>query len=171
MSLWSLSRSDQCLSRVLAQPSKNQGSTVHPRKPVPPSCGRQILSVVRSARVSTPATSAELGTYRAVVLSIRSEGRQQVPRVVCDPTLRHYTSPVGHICVVSKCKDAGSRKHGWEKGFGPWLGRALGSPRLIAIAGQAVDKDDAEQQTLADIYQSWRVRTRWRRRPLGSRAV
>lgn len=68
--------------------------------------------------------------------------------MVSDKTLRHHTSPVRHIRVISKSKDAGCRKHGWEEGFGPGFGRFTGGPCRFTIAGQAVDKDNAGWEKL-----------------------
>jgi hypothetical protein len=77
---------------------------------------------------------------------MRREGRQQIPCVISDPILRYDALPVGHRCIVSKCKDAGCRKLGREEGFGPWLERVSGGPCLLAIPGQAVDEDDAGKE-------------------------
>ena len=63
--------------------------------------------------------------------------------MVRNPTLRHHILPVRHVCIVSECEDARARKLGWEEGLGPRLGRVPGRPGLLAIAGQAVDEDDA----------------------------
>ncbi len=82
-------------------------------------------------------------TYRIVFLSIRRKRRQKIPRVVGNPTLRHHAPPVGHVCIVSESKDARGREFGREKGLRPRLGRAASGPGLLAVAGQAVDEDDA----------------------------
>jgi hypothetical protein len=62
--------------------------------------------------------------------------------VVSNSTLRYYAVPVGHICIVSEHEYACGWELGWEEGLGPWFGRVLGGPRLLAIAGPAVHKDD-----------------------------
>lgn len=62
--------------------------------------------------------------------------------MVSDPALRHHALPVRHVCIISECEDARSRKLGREEGLGPWLGRVGGGPGLLAVARQAVDKDD-----------------------------
>lgn len=64
--------------------------------------------------------------------------------MVCDTTLRHNSFPVGDICIVPKCKDAGCRNYRWKEGFGPGVDRVTSSPRRIAIAGKAVNEDDAK---------------------------
>jgi hypothetical protein len=65
--------------------------------------------------------------------------------VVSNPVLRHHSSPVCHICIVSEREQARGRKLGREEGLGPRLGGIVGGPRLLAIAGQAVDEDDADR--------------------------
>lgn len=82
-------------------------------------------------------------TYRIVLLSVRPERRQKIPRVVGNPTLRHHTPPVRHVCIVSERKDARGRELGREEGLGPRLGRVPGGPGLLTVAGQAVDENDA----------------------------
>lgn len=62
-----------------------------------------------------------------------------------DPVLRHHSSPICHVCIVSEREHARGRELGREKGLGPRLGRVAGRPRLLAVAGQAVDEDDAER--------------------------
>ena len=67
--------------------------------------------------------------------------------MVGNPILRHHAPPVRHVCIVSECKDARGREFGWEEGLGPRLGRVAGGPGLLAVASQAVDKDDARQRS------------------------
>jgi hypothetical protein len=54
--------------------------------------------------------------------------------VVRNSTLRHHTSPVRHICIVSEREDPRGRELRREEGLGPWLGRAAGGPCCVAIA-------------------------------------
>lgn len=68
--------------------------------------------------------------------------------MVSDKILRHYTSPVDHICIVTKCKDTGCRKYGREEALGPGFGRVSGSPCRLAITSQAVNEDDARREIL-----------------------
>jgi hypothetical protein len=84
--------------------------------------------------------------HRIVLLSIRRERRQKIPRVVPNPTLRYHAPPVRHACIVSECKDACCRELGREEGFRPRLGRIASGPGLLAVASQAVDKDNAGQR-------------------------
>ena len=128
-------------------------SNVHPRILALPGYDRRIVLVVRSVRVSTCATSLEPGAYCAVVLSVRCEGGQQIPGVVCNAALRHHASPIGHMGVISKRQDTGSREDGREEGLGPGLGRVSGGPSVFSIPRQAVDEDDAEGGALADTFQ------------------
>lgn len=88
------------------------------------------------------------GAYCVVILPVRRERRQQIPRVVCDPILRHHIPPVGHICIVSEGEYTRGRDLGREEGLRPWFGRVLGCPRLVAIAGQAVYEDDAGREII-----------------------
>ena len=83
---------------------------------------------------------------RFVPFSIGRERRQQVPRVVVNPALRHQTLPICHVRIVSKCKNTCGRDLGGEEGLGLRLGRAVGGPCLLTIAGQAVYEDDAAQK-------------------------
>jgi hypothetical protein len=73
--------------------------------------------------------------------------------VVPDPTLRHHTAPIRHICVVSEREYAGRRELCRKEGLGPWLGRVAGGPRLFPVAGQTVDEDDAVQDYQSDVDQ------------------
>ena len=63
--------------------------------------------------------------------------------MVRDAILRHHASPVGHVGVVSECEDARSGELGREEGLGPRLGFAVGGPRPLAVAGEAMDEDNA----------------------------
>jgi hypothetical protein len=99
-----------------------------------------ILLALASTLVYTAAR-----THRIILLSIRCERRQKIPRVVGNPTLRYHAPPVRHVGIVSECKDARGRELGRKEGLGPWLRRVAGGPCLLAIASQAVDKDDASR--------------------------
>lgn len=69
--------------------------------------------------------------------------------MVGNPILRHHALPVRHVCIVSEREDTRGRELGREEGLGPWLRRVAGSPCLLAVASQAVDKDDARLQSSA----------------------
>lgn len=72
--------------------------------------------------------------------------------MVGNPILRHHAPPVRHVCIVSEGEDACGRELGREEGLGPRLGRVAGGPCLLAVASQAVDKDDARLGILARCY-------------------
>ena len=123
---------------------------LHLCRPSLPGCGRQIQLVAHSASISAALSLTGVNTtYRVIALPIRRERRQQVPRVVCDPILQHYASPVGYIWIVSEGEYTGGREFGRKERLRPRLGRVLGGPRLVAITGKAVHEDDAEKNTLA----------------------
>jgi len=65
-----------------------------------------------------------------------------------DKFLQRDISTIGHICIVSKRKDASCWKYGREEDLRPEICGVFGSPCFLTTAFQAVDEDDAGSETL-----------------------
>jgi hypothetical protein len=69
--------------------------------------------------------------------------------MIPNPTLRHHTSPVCHICIVSECQNAGVGDFGWQESLRPWSSGILGLPSLLAVPSKAVHEDNARLERAA----------------------
>ena len=59
------------------------------------------------------------------------------------PILRHYVSPVCHICIVSECKNSSAGDFRWQQVLRPRRSYILCRPGLLAALSKAVNEDNA----------------------------
>ena len=59
------------------------------------------------------------------------------------PILRHYVSPVCHICIVSECKNSSAGDFRWQQVLRPRRSCILCRPCLLAALSKAVNEDNA----------------------------
>ena len=70
--------------------------------------------------------------------------------MIRNPTLGHHAPPVRDICIVSESQGARVGYSGRQQGLGP-RSRGCGTPPcLLAVAGEAVDENDASDRLLAN---------------------
>lgn len=79
----------------------------------------------------------------ASVPPIRGQRCEEVQGVVSNAVLRDQSAPIDDIGIVSEGQNAGAGHFRREEGLRPRCRSALGRPRPLAVARQAVDEDDA----------------------------
>lgn len=64
--------------------------------------------------------------------------------MVPDANVYYNTPRIRDRPIVSKREYSNIRYARGQKGLGPWIGRGRGCPSVFAVAGQAVDENNAE---------------------------
>ena len=70
--------------------------------------------------------------------------------MIRNPILGHHAPPIRDVCIVSESQDARVGYFGRQQGLGPRSRGCRTLPRLLAVASEAVDENDASDWLLAN---------------------